>query len=105
MVTEGGVYAAAVNIGVQPTIPSGKVTVEAHVLEGAPELYGQAVRLIPGNRIRPEILFSSTEALTAQIREDQEKVLDWYKSRETAEEWTGWSEKRQSFALYGQGRE
>ena len=80
MVTEGGVYAAAVNIGVQPTIPSGKVTVEAHVLDGEPELYGQAVRLIPGNRIRPEILFSSTEALAFQIREDQKKVLDWYKN-------------------------
>ena len=85
MITEDGVHAAVMNVGVQPTLPSGKVTVEAHVLDGEPELYGQAVRLIPGNRIRPEKKFDSADALTMQIREDQEKALAWYESREIAE--------------------
>ena len=74
----GDFYPAAVNIGVQPTIPSGKVTVEAHVLNGEPELYGRFVRLFPGNRIRPEQKFGTVEALTAQIRKDQETVKKWY---------------------------
>ena len=78
MITEEGTCAAAVNIGVQPTLPSGKVTVEAHVLDGEPELYGKNVRLIPGDRIRAEQKFESAEALTAQIRRDQEAVRRWY---------------------------
>ena len=78
MITAEGTWPAAVNIGVQPTLPSGKVTVEAHVLEGEPELYGKCVRLIPGDRIRPEQKFENAEALTAQIRKDQEAVREWY---------------------------
>ena len=68
---------AAVNIGMQPTLPSGKVTVEAHVLDGNPELYGQHVRLRPGNRIRPEKKFGSVEELTEQIQRDTEAVRKW----------------------------
>ena len=78
MITSAGEFPAAVNVGVQPTMPSGKVTVEAHVLDGEPELYGQNVILIPGDRIRPEKKFESTEALTEQIRKDQETVRNWY---------------------------
>lgn len=78
MITADGEYPAAVNIGLQPTIPSGRVTVEAHVPDGEPELYGQGVRLIPGNRIRPERKFDSVEALTAQIHEDLDAVRKWY---------------------------
>ena len=78
LILEGTEYPAAVNIGIQPTIPSGKVTVEAHVLDGEPELYGRKVRLIPGDRIRPERKFETVEALTAQIRNDQESVRKWY---------------------------
>ena len=69
---------AAVNIGVQPTLPSGKVTVEAHVLDVEPDLYGQTVWLIPGDRIRPEQKFDSPEALAEQIHKDLETVRIWY---------------------------
>ncbi len=79
MITADGTCPAAVNIGVQPTLPSGKVTVEAHVLDGEPDLYGKNVRLIPGDRIRPEQKFENAEALTAQIRKDQEAVRNWYR--------------------------
>lgn len=78
MFTPEGECPAAVNIGTQPTLPSGRVTVEAHVLDGEPELYGRTVRLIPGDRIRPERKFDSPEALTEQIRKDQESVRNWY---------------------------
>ena len=78
IIISGGSYPAAVNIGVQPTLPSGKITVEAHVLDGEPELYGQKVCLIPGDRIRPEHKFDSMEALAEQIRKDQDAVRIWY---------------------------
>ena len=78
MKTGNGEMAAVVNIGMQPTLPSGKVTVEAHALDGEPELYGQEVTLIPGDRIRPEKKFASAETLTEQIRKDQEAARAWY---------------------------
>lgn len=80
LITAEGEYAAAVNIGVQPTLPSGSVTVEAHVLDGNPDLYGKSVRLIPGDRIREERKFENAEALTAQIRKDEETVRKWYEN-------------------------
>lgn len=78
METKDGEMAAVVNIGTQPTLPSGKVTVEAHALDGEPELYGQDVTLIPGNRIREERKFESTAALTEQIRKDREAARAWF---------------------------
>ena len=85
MITADGVMPAVVNIGIQPTLPSGKVTVEAHVLDGEPELYGRDVRLEPGDRIRPERKFGSAEELTAQIRQDQAAAWAWYKRISAAE--------------------
>ena len=67
-------YRAVVNIGVQPTMPSGKVTVEAHALDSEPELYGRMVRLTLGKMIRPEMKFDSPEALKAQIEKDRKSA-------------------------------
>ena len=78
MRTEERTLPAVLNIGVQPTLPSGKVTVEAHVLDGEPELYGQDVTLELGNLIRSERKFESAEALTAQIRKDQAAARAWF---------------------------
>ena len=70
-------YPAVVNIGVQPTIPSGKVTVEANVLEGKPELYGKHVRLTIGKMIRAERKFDSAEELREQIQKDRVTAARW----------------------------
>ena len=88
-------WAAAVNIGVQPTLPSGRVTVEAHILDDEPDLYGKEIRLMLGNRIRSERKFGSPEELTCQIRKDMEDVRKWIR----------WSEIGQFAALQGNGRE
>ena len=71
-------YRAVVNIGVQPTMPSGMVTVEANALDGAPELYGMKVRLTLGKMIRPEKKFDSPEALKAQIDRDKKAAREWF---------------------------
>ena len=76
--TNGEQYRAVVNIGVQPTIPSGQVTVEANVLDGEPELYGMNVRLTIGKMIRAERKFDSPEELKEQIRADQAAALRWF---------------------------
>ncbi len=76
-VQSGNTLPAVMNVGTQPTLPSGKVTVEVHVLDGEPELYGQEVTLYPGDMIRPERKFDSVEALTDQIRKDRQAAREW----------------------------
>ena len=73
--TEGDTLPAVANIGVQPTIPSGNVTVEAHILGSSPVLYGQKVRLMPLAMLREERKFGSPEELKAQIEKDREEAL------------------------------
>ena len=85
--TRGDVYRGIVNIGTQPTLPSGRVTVEVHLLDSAPELYGEPLRVTLLEFLRAERRFPSTEALRRQIAED----------RETA--WRRWSEIGQSRGL------
>ena len=73
--TETEMLPAVVNIGTQPTIPSGKVTVEAHILTESQELYGQKVRLSLLKMLRPEKRFDSVEELMRQIEQDREEAL------------------------------
>jgi len=68
-------YPAVTNIGVRPTFGQDDVVhVETHVLDlsgaGAPDLYGQAMRLLFVQRIREERAFADAGALTAQIHAD-----------------------------------
>ena len=68
-------FPTVANIGTQPTLPSGKVTVEAHILGSSPELYGRKVRLTPLAMLREERKFSSPEELKKQIEKDREAAL------------------------------
>ena len=68
-------FPAVTNIGNQPTLPSGHVTVEAHVLEERPALYGQKVRLTLLTMLREEKRFDSPEALREQIEKDRNEAM------------------------------
>lgn len=68
--TRGGVLPAAVNIGVRPQFPSTIPLVEAHALEGAPQLYGQRVQVELAHFLRDEAKFDGVEALKAQMAKD-----------------------------------
>ena len=66
---------AIVNIGVQPTIPSGKVTVEAHILNNCSALYGQKIRLTLLKMLREERRFDSTAELKTQLENDRNEAM------------------------------
>ena len=72
-------YPAMVNIGTQPTLPSGHVTMEVHALRRVPELYGRNVRVTILQRLRPEIRFDSPEALVAQMKKDREVTKSFFR--------------------------
>ncbi len=93
-----GVYAARVtvdgrelpavtNVGVRPTVDTdGGVTVESHLLEGAPELYGADCRVAFMRMLRPERRFASLEALREQIAGDAAEARDYFdRQREDGE--------------------
>jgi riboflavin kinase/FMN adenylyltransferase len=65
-----GWRAAATGIGTRPTFGGGSVTVEAHVLDFAGDLYGRTARLALTRRIRAERAFTSIDALTVAMARD-----------------------------------
>ena len=68
-------WPAVVNIGLQPTIPSGAVTVEAHAIGASGDFYGEAAAVELKARLREEIRFGSVEELKAQIERDRAEAL------------------------------
>jgi riboflavin kinase/FMN adenylyltransferase len=65
-------YAAATNIGFNPTFTPDKrtVNVEAHILDFDRDLYGETLTLEFVSRLRDETKFDSVDALLTQIRAD-----------------------------------
>ena len=61
----GGWRLAVVNLGERPTFGGGRVTVEAHLLDFAGDLYGARVRLELHERLRDEERFAGPDALVA----------------------------------------
>ena len=75
---DGAYHPAVVNVGRHPTLPEGSVTVEAHVLDGQMELYGQHVRLSFLRHQRAETRFDSKDELQAQIARDVEDAKAYF---------------------------
>ena len=67
---DGVSHPSVTSLGVRPTIGDGRLTVEAHLLDGPRELYGARVRLGFVSRLREERKFDGLDALTAQIAAD-----------------------------------
>ncbi|MGZ3428480.1 MAG: riboflavin biosynthesis protein RibF, partial [Polyangia bacterium] len=71
--TDGKRWAAAINVGTNPTFVDGRnVRVEAHLIDCDEDLYGQRMRLGFVARLRDEERFASKEALVRQIHTDVE---------------------------------
>jgi riboflavin kinase / FMN adenylyltransferase len=72
--TAGGWYAAAINVGVNPTFGGDPLSsaprIEAYLLGFDGDLYGQSLRVEFWERLRDETNFGSAEALVEQIEVD-----------------------------------
>ena len=80
-------YPTMVNIGFRPTFEgtpneSKSLTVEAHIINSHPDLYGKDVRLEFIDRLRDERKFSSVAELIDQLKRDREDTLLRVKSIE-----------------------
>ncbi len=65
------------NIGYRPTVDGKYQTIEVHLLDFNADLYGENIRIQMMKRIREEKKFESLEALTKQIRKDEQTARDW----------------------------
>ncbi|MDP9888676.1 riboflavin kinase [Pseudarthrobacter enclensis] len=70
---------AAVSIGCRRTFyaESGQRVLEAHLLYFNEELYGRRIRVELATKLRPQRTFDTTEALTEQLHQDVQRVLEW----------------------------
>jgi len=66
----GKAHPSITNIGCRPTFGEAALTVETHILDDSPNLYGASIRLSFLHRLREERVFSGTDALTDRIRKD-----------------------------------
>ncbi len=67
---DGRAWPAVVNVGVRPTIAPDHLTVEAHLIGFAGDLYDRPLALDFIARLRDEEVFPSLNALVAQIQQD-----------------------------------
>ena len=70
-------WPAMLNQGRHPTVPDGKPTVEAHILNFSGDIYGRSVRIEYLHFLRPEKRFEGLEALKAQLRADRAATHAW----------------------------
>ncbi len=76
--SDGSIHPAVVNVGRHPTLPEGEMTVEAHLMDGPQELYGQHIRLSFQRFQRPETTFPNREALQKQIELDTQEARAYF---------------------------
>lgn len=79
ILADGRTCAAAVNIGVRPTVEQGGApNVEAFLLDFQGDLYGQQVRLALYHRLRGERRFPDVASLTAEVLRNAEQVKAYF---------------------------
>jgi riboflavin kinase/FMN adenylyltransferase len=71
---EGRAWAAAINVGVNPTFGDEPLHAEAHLLGFRGDLRGRVLAVEFWDRLRDEVPFDSPEALAEQIGEDVERT-------------------------------
>ena len=69
--TPAGPFGGMMNLGPRPTFGDPVVSLEAHLFEADAELYGATVRIDFVARLRDTRKFESSEALIAQLAEDE----------------------------------
>ena len=63
-----------INHGFQPTLPSGKETIEVYIVDFDSDIYGASVCLWLHTYLRAEQKFDSIESLKAQLARDVERL-------------------------------
>jgi riboflavin kinase/FMN adenylyltransferase len=76
-----GVHLGVVNLGVRPTVTSGKSerVLEIHLFDFNHDIYGRDVEVRFVKYLRPEKKFENVDALVAQIRRDADQARELFR--------------------------
>jgi len=69
---ENHLYRAITNIGYNPTVEGGKLSVETHILNFDKQVYSEMIKINFINRIRDEVKFNTFDELKQQLVKDKE---------------------------------
>ncbi|MBU3110792.1 bifunctional riboflavin kinase/FAD synthetase [Clostridium lacusfryxellense] len=69
-------YKAITNIGYNPTVEGGKLSVETHILNFNKQIYGEVVKINFIDRIRDEVKFETVDKLKQQLLKDKNYVIN-----------------------------
>jgi riboflavin kinase/FMN adenylyltransferase len=69
-----------INIGYNPTVGEGNLSVEIHYFDFEADLYNQKISVSILEYLRPEQKFDSVDLLKTQLEKDKETALDYIKS-------------------------
>jgi riboflavin kinase/FMN adenylyltransferase len=70
----GDSFLAAINVGVRPTFGTGKLVVEAHLIDFDHNIYGETISVFLDRFLRPEVAFADVAELVDQIGRDVAEV-------------------------------
>ena len=74
----GQTYAAAVNIGIAPTIRHDDIMIEAHILDFDKNIVNERIEIVFHKRLRPEAKYDSYDALISAIHKDVQAVRVYF---------------------------
>jgi riboflavin kinase / FMN adenylyltransferase len=75
----GKEHPAVTNVGVRPTFQGTRLTVEAHLLDFAGDIYGSVMELQFFDKLRDEMRFSGADSLKAQIYHDIQQTREYWR--------------------------
>jgi riboflavin kinase/FMN adenylyltransferase len=71
---DGRTFGGVANLGMRPTVDGNSRTLEVHLFDFSGDLYGQELEIQFESHLRPELKFSSLDALRIQIQRDAEEA-------------------------------
>ncbi len=80
---DGESYCSITNVGENPTVETAKTRMESHLFGYDAEAYGKSVAVTLLSYLRPEIKFASVDALMAQLVQDKEAAIQYFKGERT----------------------
>lgn len=75
---DGSIYTGVTNIGYKPTVGSETCGVETHLFDFSGDLYGKKIKTELWKYQRPEMKFSSVDALKAQMEADLSSGKEYF---------------------------
>ncbi len=78
VIVDSNIYEAMLYIGSRPTVNTGKVSVEAYLFDFNADIYGKKVKVSFEERVRDSIKFNSVDELKEQLKNDEEKVRNYF---------------------------